>query len=121
MTLEYWERVVERIFDIDKRVRAVVITDMKYHTILSRMRRATESLTPVDAESIISIVPRIIIEGAQKLEPFLGPMEIVSTKYKKALVVFYKAGEYLVLLSFDQSVETPFHTKLANELARILY
>ena len=113
--------MVERIFDIDKRVRAVVITDMKYHTILSRMRRATESLTPVDAESIISIVPRIIIEGAQKLEPFLGPMEIVSTKYKKALVVFYKAGEYLVLLSFDQSVETPFHTKLANELARILY
>ena len=61
------------------------------------------------------------LDGAQKLEPFLGPMQIVSTKYKNALVVFYKAGEYLVLLSFDQSVETPFHTKLANDLARILY
>jgi len=117
----YWDNTVERIFDLDKRIRSVVITDMSYHTIISKMRRGFESLTPLDAESTVSIVPRIMVEGAQRLEPYMGSIETVSTRYKRAMLVFYRAREYIVMLSFEPSVETPFHTKLASDLSRILY
>jgi len=119
--MSYWDNTVESIFALDKRIRSVVITDMKYRTVVSRMRRGVESFTPLDAESTVSIVPRIMIEGAQKLESYLGAIETVSTRYKNAMLVFYRAGEYVVMLSFDPSVETPFHSKLASDLARILH
>jgi len=119
--MSYWDNTVEKIFKLDNRIRSVVITDMNYHTIVSKMRRGFESLTPLDAESTLSMIPRIMVENAQRLEPYLGSIETVSTRYKKAMLVFYRAREYIVLLSFEPSVETPFHTKLAKELGRILY
>ena len=119
--MSYWDNTVERIFNLDKRIRSVVITDVSYHTIISRMRNGIESLTPLAAESTVSIVPRIMVEGAQRLEPYLGSVETVSARYKKAMLMFYRAGEYIIMLSFDPSVETPFHTKLASDLARILH
>jgi len=119
--MSYWDSTVERIFNLDKRIRSVVITDMNYHTVISRMRKGFESLTPLAAESTVSIVPRIMVEGAQRLEPYLGSVETVSARYKKAMLVFYRAREYIIMLTFEPSVETPFHTRLASDLARILY
>lgn len=111
-----------RIFSLDQRIRYVGITDMSYHVIISRMRKGVESLTSSDLDSsFVSMVPRTMVDGALKLERDCGSMEIISIRYRKVFVVFYKAGDYIVVISFDPSVETPFHTKLASELARILH
>lgn len=46
----YWERAVERIFNLEPAVRYVGIFDLDYHVILSKMRPGLSSLTPTKVD-----------------------------------------------------------------------
>ena len=118
----YWDRIADRIFDIDEKIRYVGIVDASYHVIVSRMRSGISSLTSSELDwNFVSIVPRTMVEGALRLEGTCGPLEIMSIRYRKVMLSLYRAGDYIVTVSFEPTVETPFMQKLTQELSRILY
>ena len=67
--LAYWEQVAKRFVDADDKIRYVGIVDKGIHVLHSKNRPGVSSPIPIDAErNFISIVPRILVEGAEKLE-----------------------------------------------------
>lgn len=122
LVLSYWEKAIARIFEIDARIRYVGIVDMGYRVLASEMRRGMTSLTSMEADrNFVSIVPRAMVDGAQKLEPDCGSMQIMTIRYQKVVVAIYRTLEYVVMLSFDPSVDTPFSTQLTEKLKAILH
>jgi hypothetical protein len=117
----YWERAAERIFNLDPAVRYVGIADLDYHVILSKMRPGLSSLTPTDVDwNFLSMVPKSIVDSAQKLENDCGPLRIVNIRYRKVMVTIYRGTRHIVMLSFEPTVETPFLSKLAASLESIV-
>lgn len=75
-------------------------------------------MIPSDTErNFVSIVPRILVEGAQKLEQQCGSMRGLQIQYKRIILTIHSVGEYTVVLSFEPSVETPFLSRI-NQLAQ---
>jgi len=112
--------VASRIFGVDERIRYVGIVDMEYRVLLSQMRSGLSSLTDNEKDRhFLSIVPRIMIEGAEKLEPDSGQLEFVTARYKNLMVEMYRVGQHIVMVSFDPSVETPFSSSLSEQVERI--
>jgi len=119
-SLSYWKKTMERIFQIDERIRYVGIVDMEYHVIESEMRPGVSSLTPVELDrNFVSIVPNTMLNAAKTLEKDCGPFQIMSIRYRRLMIAIYRGERYMVMLSFDSSVETPFLRRLKEELDRI--
>jgi len=119
-SMSYWEKTVSRIFDMDERIRYVGIVDMQYHVVASKMRPGISSLTPTEVDwNFVSIVPRTMLDSAQKLESKCGPFQIMTIRYRKVMIAIYRGEHHIVMLSFDSSVETPFLRKLTEELGRV--
>jgi hypothetical protein len=119
-SFDYWGKTVGRIFEIDERIRYVGIVDTAYHVIASKMRSGIHSLTPTELDwDFVSIVPNVMIESAKKLERDCGPFQIMTIRYRKVMIAIYRGERYIIMLSFDPSVETPFLRKLTAELDRI--
>jgi hypothetical protein len=118
----YWNKVADRIFGIDEHIRYVGIVDMGYHVVLSKMRSSIKSMTPSELDwNFVSMAPRIMIESAQRLEDYCGPLEIMTIRYRRVMLSLYRAGKYVVMVSFEPTVQTPFMKKLSQELSRILH
>jgi hypothetical protein len=115
------DKIASRIFDLDSRIRYVGIVDMQYRVLVSQMRPGVTSLTDTEKDRhFLSIVPRIMIEGAEKLEPDSGVLDFVTARYKKVMVDMYRFGQHIVMLTFDASLETPFSSNLLDRVGRIL-
>lgn len=118
--MNYWEKTVSRIFEIDERIRYVGIVDTSYRVIASKMRPGISSLTPTELDrNFVSIVPPAIVDSAKRLENDCGPFQIMTIRYRKVMIAIYRGDHYITMLSFDPSVETPFLRKLTEELTRI--
>ena len=121
MLLAYWEQVARRFFDADDKIRYVGIVDRGFHVLHSETRAGVSSLVPIDVErSFISIVPRILVEGAEKLEQQCGLMSGLQIQYKKLILTVHSAGEYVVVLGFEPSVEMPFLSRINELVHRIV-
>ena len=117
----YWERAVERIFNLDPAVRYVGIVDLDYHVILSKMRPGFSSLTPTEVDwNFISMVPKLMVDGAQGLENDCGPLRLITVRYRKVMLAIYRGTRHIVMLSFEPTIETPFQDKLATGLESIV-
>lgn len=118
----YWDKTVQRIFDLDSRIRYVGITDLEYHVVVSKMRSGVSSLTPPELDWIfISMTPKMMVDSAQRLEDNCGPLQIMTVRYRKVVLTIYRSTRHLVILSFDPTVETPFTNKLAPALDSIIH
>lgn len=116
----YWSGIVNQLFRIDPRIRYVGIVDMQYRVMASEMRPGMASLTTSETDrTFVSMVPRVMVEGAQKLASDCGPMEIMTVRYRKVVLAIYNTGQHIVMLSYDPSVETPFTAGLVRELRRV--
>ena len=119
-SLSYWKKTVDRIFQIDERIRYVGIVDMAYHVMASEMRPGISSLTPTELDwNFVSIVPDTIFNAAKTLEKDCGPFQIMTIRYRKLMIAIYRGEHYMIMLSFESSVETPFLRRLTEELDRI--
>ena len=118
----YWEKAVERIFNLDPAIRYAGIVDLDYRVILSKMRPGFSSLTPTEVDwDFVSMVPKLMVDGAQRLENNCGPLRIISVRYKKVMLAIYRGTRHVVMLSFEPAVETPFSDKLAKGLESIIH
>ncbi|MGD0175522.1 MAG: hypothetical protein ABSC50_01710 [Candidatus Bathyarchaeia archaeon] len=118
----YWDRTVERIFNLDQGIRYVGISDLEYHVIVSKMRPGTSSLTPSELDwNFVSMAPKIMVDSAQRLEENCGPLQIMSVRYRRVLLAIYRSSQHIVMLSFESTVESPFLNKLAKGLESIMH
>jgi hypothetical protein len=119
--MSYWQNVAKQFFEADPKIRYVGIIDRSYHVVHSQNRPGVVSATSPDLErSFISIVPPIMLEGAEKLEEQCGPTKGLRIDYKKLVMAIHRAGEYTVVLTFDPTVEMPFANRISELVRRLM-
>jgi len=114
------EAFVQGMFKADQAVRYVAIVDSEYHVLISSQREGVPSYaTDEIVRNFMSIVPEIILESVEKLFPFLGEVSGVTAHYGKALVIFYRFGKLIVVISFQTGVETPFYNRITEAFSKL--
>jgi hypothetical protein len=113
------ESFVQEMFKADRAIRYVAIVDSSYRVIASKQREGIPSLAPDETvNNFMSIVPEIILESVEKMAPFLGGVSGVTAHYQKALLIFYRFNNLLVVISFQPNVETPFYDRTTEAFTK---
>jgi len=113
------EGFVQEMFKAEPEIRYVAIVNDQYEILASTQREGVPSLTPEEtSRNFVSIVPQIIVDAVEKLAPYLGPVGGITAHYEKALVIFYRVENLIVILSFEPEVETPFYDRLTLEFKK---
>ena len=111
------ERFTEEAFKKDSRIRYVGIIDNQFHIIVSKMRESVQSVTTEEQErNFIQLMPPIIVDAVEKLQPLLGKLDNVTVRYEKMLLVFFRVQNLTVVLSFNPNVSTPFMSSLSETM-----
>ena len=111
----------EEAFRRDSQIRFVGLIDYDFHIVYSKMREGIASVTTEKQDrDFIQLMPPILVEAAEKMQPVLGRVESATIRYEKVLLVFFRVNSVVVLLSFDPSVTTPFMSALSGLIARDL-
>lgn len=114
------EKYVEEAFKKDSRIRYVGIIDDQFHIVLSKMREGVQSITTEEQEhNFVQIMPPIIVDAVEKLQPVLGKLDNVTVRYEKVLMVFFRVQNFTVVLSFNPDVSTPFISSLSKTMQTI--
>jgi len=114
------EAFVQGMFEVDSSIRYIAIVDSKYHILTSEHRDGIIPLTTQETDrNFISIIPQIIVEAVEKLSPFLGPVGGITAHYQKALLIFYRFEDLLVIISFNPEQETPFYNRLIEAFRKL--
>jgi hypothetical protein len=111
------EKFVEEAFKRDSRIRYVGIIDNQFHVVLSTMRKNVQSVgTEEEERSFIQLMPPIIVDAVEKLQPLLGKLDNVTVRYEKLLLVFFRVQSLTVVFSFNPDVSTPFISSLSETM-----
>lgn len=114
------EKLIDEAFKIDRGIRYVGIVDSQYNILGSKMRQNVVSFSSSETErNFISIIPPILVDAVEKLEPHLGKMDGVSIRYEKALLAFYRVRDLVLVLSFGPEVVTPFLSRIGSEIRKL--
>ncbi len=114
------EKFAAEAFRRDKGIRYVGIVDNQFHILLSKIREGVVSVAPSEDErNFIQVMPPIIVDAAEKLQPILGKLESVTMRYEKLLLVFFRVRRVVVALTYAPDVTTPF-ISASSELMRML-
>jgi hypothetical protein len=105
------------VFRINDRIRYVAIVDDEFHILYSKMREGVKSITTEEQErSFVQLMPPIIVDAVEKLQPLLGKLDNVTVRFEKVLLVFFRMRNLVVTLSFDPTVTTPFISSLSSSM-----
>jgi len=114
------EKFTEEAFKKDSRIRYVGIVDNTFHIVLSKMREGVQSVTTEEQErNFVQVMPPIIVDAVEKLQPALGKMDNVTVRYEKVLLVFFRVQNLTVIFSFNPDVSTPFISSLSETMRTI--
>jgi hypothetical protein len=114
------EKFADEAFKADPRIRYVGIVDNQFHILLSKMREGVQSIAPVEEErNFIQIMPPIIVDALEKLQPVLGKFDNVTARYEKVLLVFFRMEGLIVILTFNPDVTTPFISSLSKSMNQL--
>ena len=81
------------------------------------MRESVQSVTSEEQErNFIQLMPPIIVDAVEKLQPLLGKLDNVTVRYEKMLLVFFRVQNLTVVLSFNPNVSTPFMSSLSETM-----
>jgi hypothetical protein len=109
------KKFAEEALKKDSRIRYVAIVDRQFNVLVSQMREGIASLTPAGSDrNFVQLMPPIILDAVEKLAPLLGPVESVTVRYEKVLLVFFSKGNYVLVLSFNPEVSRPFMSSLTD-------
>ncbi len=114
------EKFVEEAFKKDSRIRYVGIIDNQFHIIMSKMREGVQSVgTEEEERGFIQLMPPIIVDAVEKLQPLLGKLDNVTVRYEKLMLVFFRFQNFTVVFSFNPDVSTPFISSLSQTMQTI--
>jgi hypothetical protein len=109
------EAFVREMLKTDPTIRYVAVVTNDYHILTSSQREGVPPLSPEETQrNFVSIVPHIIVESVDKLAAFLGKVEGITAHYEKALLVFYRYENMIVVISFQPEVATPFYNQITE-------
>jgi len=101
----------------DGRIRYVAIVDNEFHILVSKMREGVQSITTEEQDrNFVQLMPPIIVDAVEKLQPLLGKLDSVTVRYEKVLLVFFRLANLVVVLSFDPNVTTAFSSSLSDSM-----
>jgi len=110
----------DSVFKLDKKIRRVVVVDRAHHVLLQRPREGIKPiLSEEDVHRYSTIVPEIMMEGAEKLEPVGGRIHGIAIRYDKFVVYFFKSGSHIVSISCEPDMVTPFITEMGTSVQEI--
>ena len=113
-------KFAEEAFKRDSRIRYVGVVDAEFNILYSKMREGVVSLSTEEEEhDFIQLMPPILVDAAEKMEPVLGRVESVTIRYEKVLLVFFRMGEVVITLSFNPTVATPFVSALSDVMQEL--
>jgi hypothetical protein len=113
------EAFVREMFKVDSAIRYIAVVTTEYR-VLSSVQRGVPSFTSEETtRNFVSIVPQIIIEAIEKLSPFVGEVGGITAHYQKALVLFYRTDDLIVVISFQPEVDTPFFSKITDAFNKL--
>ena len=114
------QKFAEEAFRVDPRIRYVGIVDNEFHILFSKMREGVQSVTTEEQErNFVQIMPPIIVDAVEKLQPLLGKMDNVTIRYEKLLLVFFRMEGVVVVLSFNANVTTGFISSLSESMRKL--
>lgn len=114
------EAFIREMFELESSIRYIAIVNDEYRILASEQRQGTPSLTPDEmTRNFISIVPQIIVEAVEKLSSFLGKAGGITAHYQKALIIFYRIGKLIVIISFEPEQETPFYDRITEAFTKL--
>jgi hypothetical protein len=114
------EKFAEEAFRRDSRIRYVGIIDDGFHILYSKNREGVKSIANEDQErNFVQLMPPIIVDAVEKLQPLLGRLDNVTVRYEKVLLVFFRFRNLTVVLSFNPDVSTPFISSLSDSMRTI--
>jgi hypothetical protein len=114
------EKFALEAFKRDSRIRYVGVVDNEFHILLSQMREGVVSVSTEEEEhNFIQLMPPILVDAAEKMQPVLGGLESVTIRYAKLLLVFFRIGAVVVILSYDPDVTTPFVSAVSSMMQEI--
>lgn len=111
------EKFADEAFRKDSRIRYVGIVDNEFHVLVSKQREGVPSVTTEAQErNFVQLMPPIIVDAVEKLQPILGKLDTVTVRYEKVLLVFFRMNALAVILSFNSNVSTPFISSLSDSI-----
>jgi hypothetical protein len=114
------ETFIREMLQAESAVRYIAIVDTEYRVLASKQREGSPSyMREEETRDFASIVPEIIVEAVEKLTPFLGKVGGVTAHYEKALVIFYRFEQLIVLMSFEPKVNTPFYDEITETFRKL--
>jgi len=114
------KKFAQEALKADPRIRYVGVVDNQFHILLSEMREGVQSVTTDEQErNFVQIMPPIIVDAVEKLQPLLGKFDNVTVRYEKVLLVFFRMEGLIVILSFNSDVSTPFVSSLSESMRKI--
>ena len=114
------KKFAQEALKADPRIRYVGVVDNQFHILLSEMREGVQSVTTDEQErNFVQIMPPIIVDAVEKLQPLLGKFDNVTVRYEKVLLVFFRMEGLIVILSFNSDVSTPFVSSLSDSMRKI--
>ena len=114
------KKFADETLKADPRIRYVGVVDNQFHILLSHMREGVQSVTTDEQErNFVQIMPPIIVDAVEKLQPLLGKLDNVTVRYEKVLLVFFRMEGLVVILSFNADVSSPFVSSLSDSMRKI--
>jgi hypothetical protein len=96
------DRVVDDIFKVDWRIRAVTFLDGDLKIIVSKMRPKVKSLSPREFDrEYDTIFPPLALGALQHAKQYFGKLQAVVAMYDRLLAAFYETKDFRVLVYFD--------------------
>jgi hypothetical protein len=114
------EAFVREMFRTDLSIRYIAIVDNEFHILASKQREGVASYTSEETErNYMSIMPPIIMDAIEKMRIYLGQLEGITAHFEKVLLVFYRIGNLIVVISFNPEVGTPFYERVTNAFKKL--
>jgi len=112
--------ITDNIFKLDKRIRYVAILNHRYDLLESRMREGVASLTPDQTDRhFMTIAAPLMVDGAEKLQPYAGAIRRISVRYDRVVLVFYRTTAHLVVLSLETQSDEALLDKIGDTVRRL--
>ena len=114
------KKFAQETFKIEPRIRYVGIVDNEFHILLSEMREGVQSVTTDEQErNFVQIMPPIIVDAVEKMQPMLGKLDRVTVRYEKVTLMFFRLEGFVIVLSFEPKSNAPFSTSISESMRKI--
>lgn len=113
-------RFAEESFKLDSKLVFVGVVSNQNLVLTSRSRENHKPTFPEpQGDTYLSIIPPMILDSVEKLQPILGKTHILVVRYDKLLISFFRLRDMIVVWMFEREVETPFMTDITDALRKL--